>query len=65
MTTKPIRNLIDFCLKERTDWNADSQQVVSLAKQAEKSLATLEAEQIGDTDDLARRSYEAMLMEKR
>jgi hypothetical protein len=60
---KAIRDLIEFCLKERTDaadWKDDSGKFISLAKRAKEVLPGLEKELAGDTEDLVRRSYEAI-----
>jgi hypothetical protein len=58
---KPIRDLIEFALKERTVFlRADNIELRRLAKLAKESLPAVEKELAGDTEDLVRRSYEAM-----
>jgi hypothetical protein len=58
---KPIRDLIEFALKERTVFlRADNVELRRLAKLAQAELVIVEKELAGDTEDLVRRSYEAI-----
>lgn len=58
---RPLRELIDFALKERTLFlRQDNVELRRLAKLAKESLPAVEKELAGDTEDLVRRSYEAM-----
>jgi hypothetical protein len=58
---KPIRDLIEFALKERTVFlRADNVELRRLAKLAQEEVVRVEKDLAGDRDELVRRSYETI-----